>query len=87
MSLLWRTDGHHRDVQTVAAAAWPPEHISAEPGECPMTRHGVIRLTAVGPRLSPEAPRVFKASSKQVLALPAVLSSYPEPFAIPKRCP
>ena len=52
-----------------------------------MTRHGVIRLTAVGPRLSPEDPRVFKAISKQVLALPAVLSSYPEPFAIPKRCP
>ena len=61
MSLLWRADDHHRDVQTLEAATWTAEHIGAGPGECPMTRHGMIRPPAVGPRLSAEDPRVFMA--------------------------
>ena len=62
MPLLRRTHDRHRDVRTVEAAARTAGRNGAEPGERPMTRHGMIQPPAAGtqpPATDPRASMVI----------------------------
>ncbi len=58
MPLLRRTHDRHRGVRTVEAAARTAGHIGDEPGDRPMTRHGMIQRSAAGAPPPATDPRV-----------------------------
>ena len=62
MPLLRRTHDRHREVRTVVPAARTAGLKSAEPGERPMTRHGMVQPSAAGaqpPATDPRASMVI----------------------------
>jgi hypothetical protein len=61
MPLLRRTHDRHRDLRTLEAAARAASRNGGEPGERPMTRHGIIQRSTAGyrpPATDPRAPMV-----------------------------
>jgi len=70
MPLLRWTHDHHRDVRALEAAARTAARVGDEPGDRPMTRHGMVEPTAADVPPPATNPRAATAIADADMGLP-----------------